>query len=116
MEKKTDAMIFLVICVAFGNAAHFRTIMGLAQVAGKVSTRNDFGNMVAGHPTLLVLHGFCFFFMLVAAALLLKTRTIVLRNHQEKMTCLKLNSYLELLVGATIGSEQRIKRNEFSLC
>ena len=64
MMKKTGAMLLFAICVAFGNAAHFRTIVGLSQVAGSAtSTKKDFGDMVVGQPTLLVLHCFCFFFM-----------------------------------------------------
>ena len=64
MAKKTNTMLFFVICVAFGNAGHIRTIAGLSQVANKANaTKTDFGNMVDGKPTLLVLHGFCLLFM-----------------------------------------------------
>lgn len=104
MVKKTDAMIFFVISVAFGNAAHIRTLMGLSQVSGNaITTKKDFGDMVVGRPTLLVLHGFCLFFMCVACILLIRTRKIVVTNRLKKNKCQTLNGYTELLVGSTIA-------------
>merc|ERR1719220_809476 len=98
-------MILFAICVAAGNAAHLRTIKGVNDVANNVGStktnKREFGDMVVGMPTLIVLGTFAVLFMLVAIFLLSLAYIEVIKNNRDTKTWQRINGYVEVLVVLT---------------
>ena len=119
MKKKTRTMIWFAICIMAGNAAHLRTIKGVNDVANNLSsgsvkaTKTEFGDMVVGMPTLIVMGTFAVLFMLGAIFFLSLSYSEVIRNNRDTKKWQRINGYVEVLVVLTFGKRRKCSASNF---
>ena len=113
LKKKTRTMIWFAICIMAGNVAHLRTIKGVNDVANNLSsgpvkaTKSEFGDMVVGMPTLIVMGTFAVLFMLAAIFFLSLTYSEVIKNNRDTKKWQKINGYIEVLVVLTFSKRRK---------